>query len=646
MINNIATQSIRLTLNLLILVFCSVTQATEYSPPVAEDYPRQVFWGDTHLHTNQSADAFTFRNHTIDPERAYRFARGEQIESQTGVKAKLARPLDFLMVSDHAEFMGIFPKVFNRSSDIVDTDLGKRWIGHLKDNAPELVLMEFGLMSMGALEDGPSESLQALDSRITPEFVSSLADLEMPRDVFQSNWEKAGETADRFNEPGLFTAFIGYEWTSMPGGNNLHRNILFRDNSSRTSQLPPFSSLDSGDPEEMWKHLARYEQLTGGQVLAIPHNGNASNGKMFADTNFYGEALSRNYAERRKRWEPLVEVTQIKGDGETHSFLSPNDEFADYETWDKANLQMTVPKTKPMLEFEYARSALKNGLRFGQELGINPFEFGMIGSTDAHTGLATADEDNFYGKMSTAEPAKGRGDKNWVESYEGLIELKHWETVASGYAAIWASDNTREALFDAMKRRETYATTGPRIALRFFGGWEFVANDLNRSDLIQYAYQKGVPMGGELLNTESDSPTFIITTQKDPIGANLDRIQIVKGWVDKTGQVKEKVYTVAASDSRKIRGNKVRPVGNTVDVDNASYSNAIGDPVLATVWSDSDFDAAIPAFYYVRVLEIPTPRWTTYDAKVFGEALDKRPPAYHQERAYSSPIWYKPAVTN
>lgn len=638
----------------LSLLVCSVlaapwslnTLAVEYSPPVENDYPRQAFWGDTHLHTNQSADAFTFLNHTIDPERAYRFARGEMIESQAGVKARLARPLDFLMVSDHAEFMGIFPKVFSRSADIVDTDLGKRWIGHLINKAPELVLMEFGLMSMGAMDEAESESLQALDSRITPEFVRSLAELDLPRDVFQSNWEKAGEVADHFNEPGLFTAFIGYEWTSMPSGNNLHRNILFRDDSTKTSQLPPFSSVDSGDPEEMWKHLAKYEALTGGQVLAIPHNGNASNGKMFSSTNLYGEALTPDYAQRRKRWEPLVEVTQIKGDGETHPFLSPNDEFADYETWDKANLQMTVAKTKPMLEFEYARSALKNGLRFGQRLGVNPFEFGMIGSTDAHTGLATADEDNFYGKMSTAEPAKGRGDKNWVESYEGMIELKHWETVASGYAAIWAKENTREALFDAMKRRETYATTGPRIALRFFGGWNFSDNDLNRSDLIEHAYHKGVPMGGELGETEFGVPTFIITTQKDPMGANLDRIQVVKGWVDGKGEVKEKVYTVAASDGRKIRRNKVKSVGNTVDVENASYSNSIGDPVLATVWKDPDFVATVPAFYYVRVLEIPTPRWTTYDAKIFGEAPDKRAPAYHQERAYSSPIWYKPSVAD
>lgn len=629
-------------LAITIFPFTAAALAVEYSPPVADDYPRQVFWGDTHLHTNQSPDAFTFGNRTMEPAQAYRFARGEMVVSETGVKAKLARPLDFLMVSDHAEFMGIFPKVFARSADIVDTDLGKRWIGHLQANAPELVLMEFGLMAMGALKGGEATGLESLDPRITPEFIQSLAAIDLPRDVFQSTWEKVGEVADQFNEPGLFTAFIGYEWTSMPNGNNLHRNVLFRDDSTKTSQLPPFSSVDSGNPEDLWAHLEKYEKTTGGSVLAIPHNGNASNGMMFANSNFYGDPLSKDYAETRKRWEPLVEVTQIKGDGEAHPFLSPNDEFADYETWDKANLQLTVPKQDWMLEFEYARSALKNGLRFEQALGTNPYEFGMIGSTDAHTSLATADEDNFYGKMASAEPAKGRGNKNFIEGIQDSVALQHWETVASGYAAVWASENTREAVFDAMRRRETYATTGPRITLRFFAGWDFSKGDLLRSDLISYAYKNGVPMGGELSAADVTSPSFVVTVQKDPIGANLDRIQIVKGWVNKKGEVKEKVYNVAASDGRKIRRNKVKTVGNTVDVENASYSNAIGAPVLASVWQDPDFDADTPAFYYVRALEIPTPRWTSYDAKVYGESPLKQAPAVQQERAYSSPIWYKP----
>ncbi|HEB91066.1 MAG TPA: DUF3604 domain-containing protein [Deltaproteobacteria bacterium] len=612
----------------------------DYSPPVAHDYPRQVFFGDTHLHTNLSPDAFTFGNRTLSPEKAFRFARGETVTSQSGVKARLARPLDFLLVSDHAEFLGIFPRVFADSPDIAETKLGRRWRNYIDTDRTELILMEFGLMSMGAIEDPDKEKY--LIGGVTPEMIDELKGMNVPPDLERSIWEKVGEVADRFNDPGQFTAFIGYEWTSMPGGNNLHRNVLFRDGSDKTSQVVPFSSMDSGDPEDLWRYLAAYEEKTGGRVMAIPHNGNVSNGLMFAETTLDGAPIDKDYAERRMRWERVVEVTQIKGDGETHPFLSPNDEFADYETWDRANLSFNTPKKKSMLTFEYARSALRRGLAMEQRLGANPYQFGMIGSTDSHTGLATADEDNFFGKMSSAEPAPGRARKSFFPGELG-VELRQWATAASGYAAVWARENTRESLFDAISRRETYATTGPRITVRFFGGWNFEPEDLERPDFAGHAYREGVPMGGELPQPKGrQSPRFIVSALKDPLGANLDRIQIIKGWVDEAGETHEKVYNVAASDNRKIKHNRVRPVGNTVNVAEATYRNSIGDPILGVVWKDPDFDPDQRAFYYVRVLEIPTPRWTTYDARFFGEERVKEVPAWTQERAYTSPIWFTP----
>ncbi len=623
----------------------AVLSAENYSPPTRDEWPTQVFFGDTHLHTNQSPDAFTFGNRGVTPEQAYRFARGETVISQTGVPARLARPLDFLMVSDHSEFMGIFPKVFAHSADIADTALGRRWTAHLEAGHPERILIDFGLLSMNVLESGASPEAVAQGMGLPADYLEGLGQIAVPPAVRSAVWSQVGEVADTFNEPGRFTAFIGYEWTSMPDGNNLHRNVLFRDGADKTSRIVPFSSMDSGDPQALWQFMADYERDTGGSVLAIPHNGNVSNGLMFAETTLGGEALTRDYAERRARWEPIVEVTQIKGDGETHPFLSPNDEFADYETWDKGNLSMTAPKEEGMLQYEYARSALLNGMALGQLLGANPFAFGMIGSTDSHTSLATADEDNFFGKMSSAEPAPDRDRAPYfpAEGREEALPLHQWESLASGYAAVWARDNTREALFDAMRRRETYATTGPRMTVRFFGGWDYDQADLVRPDMAVAGYANGVPMGGRLFAADQGkAPTFLLAATRDPIGANLDRLQIVKGWVDESGDTHERVYNVAASGGRAIRDNEVAPVGSTVDVENATYSNSIGDAALAAFWADPDFNPKQPAFYYARVLEIPSPRWTTVDAAFFDTALPQEPPAFGQERAYTSPIWYEP----
>lgn len=405
----------------------------------------------------------------------------------------------------------------------------------------------------------------------------------------------------------------------------------------------PMTTFDSENPEDLWTWMQTYEDKTGGYLLAIPHNGNLSNGRMFAVETFEGKPLTRDWAERRAKWEPLYEATQIKGDSEAHRFLSPDDEFADYETWDKGNL-ILQPKTKDMLQYEYARQALKTGLELQKKLGVNPYKFGMIGSTDTHTGLATAEEENFFGKHSGVEPSADRW-KDIVLKWENT-KVMGWEQAASGYAGIWAKENTREALWDAMKRKEVYATTGPRITVRFFGGWDYMADDAHSRLPAETGYAKGVPMGGDMRRApKGKSPSFLVAALKDPIGANLDRIQVVKGWVDKKGTLQEKVYDVVWGDeeSRRVGSNgKLPPVGNTVDVKNAIWTNTIGAPELITVWKDPDFDSSVSAFYYARVIEIPTPRWTAYDAKRYGVKMADDVRMVTQERAYTSPIWYTP----
>jgi hypothetical protein len=391
--------------------------------------------------------------------------------------------------------------------------------------------------------------------------------------------------------------------------------------------------------------MTAYEEKTGGRVLAIAHNGNLSNGTMFPIIeSFTGKPVDRTYAEQRAKWERLYEATQTKGDGETHPFLSPNDEFANFERWDKGNLDGSVAKTKDMLEFEYLRSALKNGLKLEQELGTNPYKFGLIGSSDAHTGLTAMEEDNFFGKTTPQEPSPERMLKAFIDNPKAGVKVMDWEVSSSGYAAVWATENTREALWDAMERKETYATTGPRMIVRFFGGWDFEPKDAQNRLPGQIGYTKGVPMGGDLREAPAGKvPTFLVAALKDPIGANLDRIQIIKGWLNEKGEVQEKVYDVVWSDDRKLgTDGTLPPVGNTVDVENAIWTNTIGDPELIAVWKDPDFDAAQRTFYYARVIEIPTPRWTAYDAKRFGVKPLPGTAMTLQERAYTSSIWYTP----
>jgi hypothetical protein len=598
-----------------------------YSPYAGRNFPERVYWGDTHLHTSQSFDAIAF-GCTLGPEDAYRFARGEEVTSSTGQRARLSRALDFLVVSDHAENMGSMGEIKEGNPTLMEDPDLRRWHDMLQEGSQQAMQVYYEIV---ASVSGKGKPLPAV-----------LTTPQMTRSV----WEKNVKAAEKYNDPGRFTAFIGYEWSSNTKGNNLHRVVIFRDRADRAMQVLPFSSFTSDNPEDLWKALQSYQQKTGGEVLAIPHNGNLSNGLMFPMVNpIGGKPLTREYAETRASLEPLLEVTQIKGDGETHPFLSPNDEFANYERWDKGTLDLSAAKKPEMLQYEYARMALRNGLKLEQELGVNPYKYGMVGSTDSHTGLATAEEDNFFGKLPIAEPSPERATHPMAKFGDKVY--MGWEMTSSGYAAVWASENTRESLWDAMKRKETYATTGPRMIVRFFGGWDFKTGDANTPNPAVVGYSKGVPMGGDLSNAPAGkSPSFLLAALKDPIGANIDRIQVIKGWLDAKNETHEKIYDVVWSGDRKPdpKTGKLPSVGDTVDVPNATYTNTIGASELIKVWKDPEFDASQRAFYYVRVLEIPTPRWTAYDAKYFGIKMPPEVPMKGQERAYTSPIWYTPAA--
>jgi hypothetical protein len=594
-----------------------------YSPHAGHDYPTRVLWGDTHLHTAISVDAGA-AGCKLGPEDAYRFARGEEVTTSTGQHAKLSRPLDFLVVSDHSEMLGLMPQLMRGDPAVLATEQGKQWYDGMRK--------------------GGDAAFQALWS-----IIKSLSDQKPPINspqALRSAWEANNAAAEKYNEPGRFSAFIGYEWTSMPNGNNLHRVVVFRDGADKANRTLPFSQYDSANPADLWKALEAYQKDTGGQVLAIPHNGNVSGGLMFADVDFVGKPLDAAYVRERSRFEPLFEVTQQKGDSETHPFLSPNDEFADFGRWDKANLNGVVAHTDDMFAHEYARAALKRGLALEATLGVNPYKFGMIGSTDSHVGISAVEEDDYFGKVSLYEPNPERWKHVAVEHKpDPSRNVYGWEMLASGYAAVWARENTRASIFDAMKRKETYATTGSRMTVRFFGGWDFAPGDANGRTIATVGYAKGVPMGGDLRDAPSKkSPTFLVAALKDPLSGNLDRVQIVKGWLDAKGEPQEHVYDVAWSGGRMPdpATGKLPPAGDTVDVKNATWTDTIGAAELTAAWKDPDFDARDRAFYYARVIEIPTPRWTAYDAKHYGITMGKDVPMTTTERAYTSPIWYTP----
>lgn len=601
----------------------------QYTPWAEEAFPMELLWGDTHLHSAYSVDANTMGNIGLSPADAYRFARGEPVKANTGMIAKLNTPLDFLVVSDHAEQLGTMLKLREGDARLL-ADPGARKVYDALtggDDAAAMDVMQQFLMEMSqgnAMLSNPAVS----------------------RDV----WQTSIATSDEFNQPGRFTALIGFEWTSMPDSNNLHRVVIYADGADKAGVMQPVSSNNSENPESLWDFMEQYESQTGGRILAIPHNGNLSNGRMFETKDYNGAPIDKAYAQRRARLEPLVEVTQIKGDGETHPALSPDDEFADFETWDAGNFAAITKANKQpeMLQYEYARSALKLGLALGADTGANPYKFGMIGSTDSHTSLATGAEDNFWGKATFTEPGTARTTPDG-SSLPGADNpdtdlSKGWTFVASGYTAVWARENTREEIFDAMQRREVYATTGSRIGLRFFGGFNFSETDILEPHVVRIGYRKGVPMGGEFSTADhqnEQAPGFLIMAMKDPHGANLDRIQIVKGWRTQQGGLQEKVYNVAVSDGRKVsHKGKVKPLPSTVDESTASYTNSVGSVALQAFWQDPDFDPHQNAFYYARVIEIETPRWSLYDAVRLGQPLAEADPKRVQDRAYSSPIWY------
>jgi len=597
-------------------------EANVYSPYADKAYPDRVLFGDTHVHTTLSPDAGLLGT-TLSVDDAYRFARGETVVSNTGQRVQLIRPLDFLVIADHAEYVGLAPMI--------------------RDADPLLLASEYGRYLYERFTAGPEGAMEAFGAILTDSATGN------PRfdaaEATRSFWGSYTQTADGYDDPGRFSAMIGFEWSSGPQGNNLHRVVVFRDAADKTNQVLPYTTFDSDDPEDLWRYLANYEDKTGGNVLAIPHNGNLSNGIMFAETDRSGNRLTRAYAESRIRWEPIIEVIQAKGDGEAHPLLSTEDEFADYETWDVANLDGSSAKEDRMLQYEYARSALKLGLKLGAELGVNPYQFGLSAATDSHTGLATTREENYFGKYAKTEPKATRHNYEVIPASDPSLRIMTSQEVAGGLTAVWARENTRAAIFDAMERKEVYATTGTRMRVRVFGGWDFEADDVWALDFVYRGYGRGVPMGGKLMGAPSGgSPRFMVRALRDPDGANLDRVQIIKGWLDANGDTHERIYDVAVTGDRQVGadGRARQPVGNTVDIATATYKNTIGQATLTAHWEDPDFDPNEHAFYYVRVLEIPTPRWTTYDAAYFGIQPPDTVPATIQDRAYASPIWYSP----
>ncbi|TFU03511.1 DUF3604 domain-containing protein [Polymorphobacter arshaanensis] len=593
----------------------------------ASPYPLKPLWGDTHLHTANSSDAFAL-GARLGPEDALRFARGEAVTSSTGIKAQLERPLDFLVVSDHSDGLGAIKAIYDAPRLMLRDPTLRRWHDMMHEGP-------------AGMQKAAGELITGFANKTLP---ASMMDPSKNAERTKTIWTDQNAIVERYNEPGKFTSFFGFEYTLMPDGNNLHRIVIMRDGKAQADKVVPFSSTVGTSVDQLWDYMDTYEKTTGGQILAIPHNSNVSNGLMFQLTQTDGKPMTAAYAARRAAHEPVVEITQIKGDSETHPFLSPNDEFAGFGQagWELGNLSMTQLSTPSMYTGNYVRAALQHGLEIEAKTGVNPYKFGVIGSTDSHTALSTADENNFFGKHAGVEPSATRA---MLPQSLGKAGRVGWQYLAGGYAAVWAKANTRAEIFDAMKRREVYASTGPRMTVRLFGGWDFAPADL-QGDWVKAGYARGVPMGGDLKPAgKAGAPTFIVSALKDPIGANLDRVQIVKGWIDAKGATHEQVYDVVWSTpaTRKPGANgKLPPVGDTVDLKTATYTNSIGAPTLQTVWTDPAFDPAQKAFYYVRVLEIPTPRWVAYDIVRYKAKVGPEVQLKSQERAYSAPIWYDP----
>ena len=578
----------------------SAKETTQYNPQ------RNLYWGDLHIHTSFSTDAFT-NGVRATPDDAYTFAKGGEIEHAAGYGLRISRPLDFAAVTDHSEYLGV-----------------------VRATNPDLPLSRRSLRER-LLNDGRLG--------ITVAFAQSLLDFDL-EDAIAPGWEKISRdtwqevvaSAERHNDPGRFTAFVGYEWSSMPGDRNLHRNVIYRG--AKVPELP-FSSVDSENPEDLWGALEQ-QRLQGMESLAIPHNGNVSDGLMYNSVQFDGTPMDAEYARRRMHNEPLSEIFQVKGSSETHPLLSDEDQFAGFEIYDTL---LSQSQATSRAKGSYARDALRTGLEMSHSEGFNPYRFGVIGSSDGHNASSPVEENNYHGKLPLLDgsAALRMGLASFMPTT--MPGGKRWS--AAGLAAVWAQENTREALFDAMRRKETYATSGPRMAVRFFGGWHYPRDLLQRQDWMALAEQQGVPMGGDLPTDDAAAPSFAVWAIRDPESGNLDRIQIIKGWVDEAGKSHEKIFDVAWSGKRRIdNAGNLPAVGNTVDAATASYDNSIGAEQLSAVWSDPEFDPSLEAFYYARVIEIPTPRWTTFDAVQLG--IPAPEPVSLQERAVTSAIWYSP----
>ena len=587
--------------------------------------PSRVFWGVAHVHTGFSFDSGMF-GITLTPDDLFRVATGGEVVVDNGERFKQDRPLDWVSITDHAEYMGISDQIREGSPELLANPQGKRWYE----------------MSKTSPQEGVKAAIEAVVSMQTgkPVFDASK--------VTAAAWAHATAAAEKWNKPGVFTTLHGFEWTCAPGGNNLHRTVVFRDGAARVKQVVPFSTFDSQDPAELWKYMDAYAKKTGGQVLAIPHNGNLSNGMMYSAETFAGQPMDRAYAEARASHEPLLEATQIKGDGETHPYLSPTDEFANFERWDVDFNKMEKAQNS-VLERNYVRSALKLGLELDAKLGANPYQAGLIGGNDAHVGVVTTREDNFFGEFANGLPSPDRWKTPLAminnDPTKGPL-MSVWGEQAAGLGGVWARENTREAIWDALKRKEVYATTGDRPIVRVFAGWDFAQADLDRPDFAANGYAHGVPMGGDLSKAPAGKrPVFMVHALRDPDGPNLDRIQVIKGWLGADGKTQERIFDVSVSGGRTIGpdGRCQTPVGSTVDVANATYTNTIGAAALSAYWADPAFDATQRAFYYVRVIQIPSPRWTAYDQKRFGIVMPDYVPMTVTDRAYTSPIFYSPA---
>jgi hypothetical protein len=600
----------------LAMLTASCKGAHPTSPGIMAKEPTRLYWGDTHLHTSYSADAYFMQNRSADPDTAYRWAKGLPVlHPFTQSRVQIQTPLDFLVVADHAEMLAVPAKLMQGDPELTATATGRRWVAMMRaGKGAEVFEHEFG----AAITDN------------TP-----IADFEK-ESIKEAAWGEIIDAATRHYEPCSFTSLIGWEWTSTPGGNNLHRVVFMPDGEEKARQFIPFSSLDSDKPEDLWAWLEETSEEVRTDFVAIPHNSNISGGMMFDEVDSEGRPITAAYARMRMRWEPVVEVTQIKGDSETHPKLSPNDELADFETY--SHLLKVGGGQAEAGEGDYVRSGLKRGLQIDAEIGANPYKVGMIGSTDSHTGLSSAEELNFWGKFGVDSTPE-------ATFMEIAADMSGADMSASGLAAVWAEENTRASLFAAFKRKEVYATTGPRIRVRFFGGWHFKNKNASHPAMVNIGYTHGHPMGSDLTKAPDDeAPKFLMYAVRDPEGANLDRMQIVKGWVDAEGQAHEEVYDVALAGARQYdEEGRASPIASSVDLETGKYLNVFGAPSLSAYWEDPDFDPKARAFYYLRVIQIPTPRHTLEDAVALGMDPEEtgHPPTI-QERAYSSPIWYTP----